>query len=257
VSRLPDSPVPPGSEPAPGAVPAPDGDTQALVDRLADGTLDAGSRARLDAVLRRSPAIARDVATLQATNGRLKTFFADTGASPAGQAAGPARGGPISRRATLMLAAAACLVIGGVVLAIALGGSESPWATKARELYRSIEAAGFKPDEVCTTPEQFAKWTKSNIGETLTPKLGVPGLELVGWNKAYTFSPYTGVLIARVDGRGVIVLLDRAADTEGESVRDLGNGLKAFFTKLGSVGAVEVTPLDAPRVTPTITSSGR
>lgn len=233
--------------------PPPD-DARELVDRLVDGTLDGPDRAKLARAMERDPALKDDARSLEHVNAQLKAFFASSPAASSAptvdRSSMTASRSGIPRRAALGLLAA-CLVIGGVVIGLFMGGPTG-WARQARDVYREIEAGGFKPKVVCTTPEQFAKWTGENIGEALTPQLGVPGLELVGWNSVDMFSAYTGVLITKVDGKGVIVLLDRLAHVEGEGVKNLGGGLRAFPGTIGEVGVIEVTPYDSARVIPTI-----
>ncbi len=228
----------------------PGADVRDLVDRLADSTLDADGRTRLARAMERDDAVRADADSLEQVNARLKVFFAQPPAASIPISGAKGRGSRSSKTALLLVAA--CLVLAGITIGISLSGGGPEWGSKARDLYRSIEAVSFKPQEVCTTPEQFAKWTGENIGEALTPQLGVPGLELVGWNTAHTFSPYTGVLIAKVEGRGVIVFLDRAILENDTKPVKLGDGLTAFPAKIGSVGVIEVSPFDAPRVVPTI-----
>jgi hypothetical protein len=232
------------------------------LDLWADGTLDADGRARLARAIERDPRVQAEAESLGKVNDRLKAFFGpvagststSVGAARTAGAATAARTAWWTRRGVIALAAA-CVVIGGVAVALMITGGEAGWRGKARELYQKLSDAGFTPEVACTTPEKFKEWTRDNVGEALTPQVGVPGLELVGWSTSRTFSPYTGVLIAKVDGRGVLVMLDRAAPG-GDASGKVGPHLWAFPGKIGEVGVVEVTPFDTPRVIPTIKPAG-
>lgn len=119
--------------------------------------------------------------------------------------------------------------------------------------YASQVASGFKPKEVCNTDEQFVDWTTKKLGHGLKPvhgsKPGDPAEPvLAGWSVGTTFSAYTGLLLAQVDGKPVMVVMDEAPPERMVPSDDPTGMPRLFRRNVNGVWMIEITPLDQPRV---------
>lgn len=119
--------------------------------------------------------------------------------------------------------------------------------------YRKQLAAGFRPSEVCTTDAEFVEWTTRSLGRGLKPlhkgtSEGTAEPQLAGWSRSTTFSAYTGLLLASVDGKPVMVVMDQAPPDRMVPEEDAVGSPRLFRRKVGGVWLIEVTPLDRPRV---------
>jgi hypothetical protein len=154
------------------------------------------------------------------------------------------------------LAAAVALIGVNLVSPGLSGGPQGPRVypvayVSPAALYQSTVAAGFKPDEVCTTDDQFRSWVQSKYGEPLAPAAHPDGVQYVGWSYAKAISPYTGVLLARVDNQPVLVLVDRAASQQHTPApQDMPAGLHLHHATIGALSLYEVSPFAEPRITP-------
>ncbi|MBL0871036.1 MAG: hypothetical protein IBJ18_10720 [Phycisphaerales bacterium] len=115
-------------------------------------------------------------------------------------------------------------------------------------MYNQIVRAGFTPMEVCTDDAEFQKYTRTHYGVALTFAKSTTAIELVGWNyNVQLHTPGTGALLARVKGKPVVVFIDAAGMALGVK-QPSDKSLSAFRTRLGPLIFDEITPLDAPYV---------
>ncbi|HZW05691.1 MAG TPA: hypothetical protein VFF65_01100 [Phycisphaerales bacterium] len=234
------------------------------LERYLDGLMAADEKAAFEAEAAASPALTAEIgahrrlcAALERLASPAQPTLALVGAAPAS-----APGASVRRWVKLAgIAAAIALCVSGAVWLSSRSPmpsapralSDRDWQAKTRGLllkqYEAEVAAGFVPAEVCTTDEQFAKWTRDRFDVALKPVHGGPKPEpvLAGWSRAEIFSAYTGVLLARVDGRPVIVTMDNAPD-RSIPPDDAAGSPRVFRRKVGGVWMLEVTPLDEPRV---------
>jgi anti-sigma factor RsiW len=218
------------------------------LDRLLDGSLTAAELAAIERDLARDPALRVELDELRDVDASLRRLFApDAGAL----ASPPAH--TFNRRPFLLAAVAAAIAILAVGSWWFLRPVDAAWAPAMFALYRAQESAGFVPEQVCTTRAQFMLWTAQTFQHTLAPADPAPGIQWVGWNRDTSFSTYTGILLTRVDGAPVVVVLDPNAPSRvpASGLRD-GN-LRIFARRINGVGAIEITPLDHPRVIDAIT----
>lgn len=117
-------------------------------------------------------------------------------------------------------------------------------------LYQHQERTGFRPTVPCETDEEFAAWVSGRFGEPLVAAR-TPGVEAMGWSYATTLSPHTGLLLARVDGRGAVIIVDRVEEDRELRLPD-ESPLHLFKRTIGGLALYELTPLDEPRVLPTL-----
>ncbi|MEM9883408.1 MAG: hypothetical protein AAF800_10860 [Planctomycetota bacterium] len=161
-----------------------------------------------------------------------------------------ARGGAwwqIGRSRHRFAAASLLLALGGLLAAIGFG--VSPFGSEAEPLaavYQREIDAGFVPGWVCETEAEFVE-TYAKRFQTPLRLADAAGVEAVGLTYNYSLGPGTVMLLARVDGRPVIVfaastrLLDRPP-----GVGD--RGLQLFERRMGTVRLFELTPHDEAKV---------
>lgn len=124
------------------------------------------------------------------------------------------------------------------------GPYDRPWTTLT-QLYDQTVETGFEPDWVCADDAEFAAHFRDSYGQ---PLLLAPGnVEALGLSIGYVMSPRTTCLLARVDGRDVLVAIDRV-EVDGGAALDQTDGLNRFRRLLGRLVAYEITPLAEPRV---------
>ena len=148
--------------------------------------------------------------------------------------------------ATAMLLVVAALLVRFAVL-------EPDLAVLALEFERQTEG-GFKPAIVCTTNEAFAEWTRAAFGQPLEPRGLASNVELLGWSTSTLVPNYAGLLLARVDGQGVMVVMDKPGDSGSGGDGALGK-LRIFERRVGKVRLIEVTPLNRPMLVDSIVAA--
>ncbi len=218
------------------------------LDLYLDGQLSPEQAAAFERRMMASPAIRAEVDAARAIDNNLRTLFVvpeDIGV-PHGASASQIT--PFWHRRWFAAAAAILLLVTAYAV--------SPWsrlmpASAPAQIYFAQHDKGFVPEVVCTTPEAFAQWTNAQFKEELTPATLPESIQLVGWSKTKLISDYTGILLAKVDGKEVIVLMDSTMYTK-EVPDTYMHGLNAFETTMGKVRLIEVTPFNTPRVTPYI-----
>mgnify|MGYP001156584557 FL=1 len=234
------------------------------VDRYLDGAMSDSERAAFEAEMSRSDSLRDEVTLQRRLDSSLRTSF---GLPPAVPAAGiltreEARAfAPKKRRAGWsrefkMFGALAAL------LALAVSIHAYFWLTgpataeerpSLASAYYKLVNHKFRPSEVCTTREKFAQWMGTRYGVALAPKEDRPDVQLVGWSYSGAISNYTGLLLARVDGKPVIVAIDtveRQNDWGKPCRRHPGDedGVNFFSTVIDGIALYEITPLDQPRI---------
>lgn len=151
----------------------------------------------------------------------------------------------VLRARPLRALAAALLVIACAWVAYV---QMSPEKVDPGAMYSKIVRAGFTPMEVCTDEAELANYTQRNYGVALTFSKTTTEVELVGWNyNLQLHTPGTGALLARVKGKPVVVFIDAAKEALGVK-QPSDKSLSAFRTRLGPLVFDEVTPLDEPYV---------
>jgi anti-sigma factor RsiW len=237
-------------------MPAGEGDT---LDLYLDGLLSGDALRAFEARILADPALQRAVVAQRAIDQRLRSEFAVSSANemaPTQAAAAlPFQSGPssMSRLPMLRIAAVLALLVCGAI-AYTMSRPMSPLVST----YRATVAAGFVPEVVCTTDEQFAEWTGNAMNVRLVPKALPASIQLVGWSRSTVMSSYTGVLLAKVDGREVLVFMEgtRLGKRASLALQGRTDGLYQFEsvvpTAFGPLRLIEVTPFDRPQLAPRI-----
>ncbi len=161
----------------------------------------------------------------------------------------PARGGG---RLVGLIAAGVLLLAAVLVVRFATGESDD--SMLALEFERQT-AGGFTPAIVCTTDEAFAEWTRVAFGQPLEPRGLASNIELLGWSTSQLVPNYAGLLLARVDGQGVMVVMDKPKELGSAADGKIGV-LRTFERHIGKVRLIEVTPLEKPMLVDSIVASG-
>lgn len=232
-----------------------------MLDRYLDGAMSTVEAAAFEQQIARSPEMLAQVRLQREVDGSLRDSFNV-----------PATGGLMTEseqrafapkkerrgwsRETRMFAALAALLIIAVSIQAYLW-LNSPSATPERpslaEAYYKLVDHGFRPSEECTTPEKFAKWTNQRYQVPLAIKEARADVQLVGWSYSGAISNYTGLLLAKVDGKPVVVALDTI-----DNQTNWGNpcrrqpkdksGVNFFSKQLDGLVLYEITPFDQPRI---------
>lgn len=169
------------------------------------------------------------------------------------QPTGRAGGGRRSPWRAWAAAAALVLMGGGGAYWWFVIGSPAPFRQPA-EIYQVQVVRGYVPQWACETDEEFERAVRERFDEPALLPLSTPGVEIVGW--AYgtpVLSNKTATLLTRVEGREVLVLIDRAE--RDVNLRRAGETIglapvRLFRRRLGGLVLYEVTPLDVARVIP-------
>jgi hypothetical protein len=224
---------------------------QPSLDEYLDGTLSQESRAAFEKHIAADPSLAAQVRLQRRIDESLGRLFAATDRVSVARAPEPRR---LSFRPMIWSIAAVLTLAAAVALYFGMFGSRSG---PLDPLYQAQLASHFVPAQVCTTGPEFAKWVKDYYGQALYPADDHPGVEFVGWNYGRAVSPSSGVLLAKVDGKEVIVVVDRKA-REKSPLPPARSGLHSFRQEYGSLVLYEVTPLDYQAILPLLsTQPGR
>lgn len=121
------------------------------------------------------------------------------------------------------------------------------------ELYSRLVMSGFHPAQVCTSDPEFAALVHEKLGTALIATAS-PDVEVLGWGYSSDYngspiSPRTMMLLAKVDGREVLVLLDQTA-RDRTLAAPAGGKLNLFRREVGQIVAYELTPMAEARVIP-------
>ncbi|MFT3684208.1 MAG: hypothetical protein QM783_04650 [Phycisphaerales bacterium] len=242
---------------------------QERLERYLDGLMDAAERAAFEAEIKSDAAAQLQITAHRRLAAALGELYDTTPATslqglkfPAAATAGLAR----SRLLRIAgIAAAVAVVVGGAIYFLTPQphvpepkfATDTELQTRNRNVivkeYQAQVASGFVPKEVCTTDKQFQEWTQKAFGQSLTPthlasgSTGPAEPVLAGWSRATIFSGYSGLLLAHVDGKPVMVVMDHAPDRMVPK-DDATSSPRVFQRKVGDVWLIEITPLDTPRV---------
>lgn len=159
------------------------------------------------------------------------------------------------------LAAAAAVLAIGIAIKLNLPPPTPVFYTLLERAYTSYEMTDFTPEWVCETEAEFAAAVRDRLGQPMLIDTRDSPIELLGWVYPQNSgeNPDTGygdtiisddsmILLTRVDGIGVIVIVDRVED-ESEPLT-IGDhlGLSLFRRVLDDLVLYEVTPMDEQSV---------
>jgi hypothetical protein len=119
-------------------------------------------------------------------------------------------------------------------------------------VYHRIVEAGFKPDAVCTTDEEFSGWTRQYLRQAMYPTSRPAGLEYVGWSSGRAVGRVSAILLARVEGQPVIVVMERTDRLDFPPGRVQDPALHLYRRQIGDVVLFEITPISHQTILPVI-----
>lgn len=234
------------TDPTPEAL---SGDQLAL-ERYLDGDMPAQEREGFESVLASRPELRRQVELQQKIDLRLRALFTPDIVAPDLQL--PLSVPRRSHRRLITLAAAALVLLAVVVFQWWSSGSQGNGALTPAAVYARELKSGFVPKEVCTDDPAFKAWVSRRYGQGLSMPEPPAGLTLVGWDYADVISPYSGVLLAKFEGREVLVIIDRAGLEHEAFATGKHHGLYVHRDIIGSLVAYEVSPLPEAKILPAL-----
>lgn len=236
-------------------------------DRLiayTEGVLSPADRAAFEAELARSPELRAMLDVMRRADASLGRQFA----LPASVAAAPAAVASIPGRAVRERSAASwgrwgALVGGAIAASILLVLTlqfvndrylrTNPTALTVSKYFDGVVQNGMTPDYVCKDDAEFVEYSRKAFGLPLLAQ-GDASVEIIGWTgygdtlRRLGVSTQARVILARVEGRPAIVIIDRAdAGAPGPELDPAGRGrLNLFARQLDGLELYEVTPLSKP-----------
>jgi hypothetical protein len=120
--------------------------------------------------------------------------------------------------------------------------------TPLETIYATSVADGFKPKWVCDDPHEFASTFKQRQDQALLLAAMPAGIKMEGLHYLGGLSRYTTAMLARVDGKPVLVFVDRAREDSHPAEPSAKSRLHLFRKELGPLVLYELTPLDHPSV---------
>jgi anti-sigma factor RsiW len=100
---------------------------------------------------------------------------------------------------------------------------------------------GMQPYAVCTTSEEFATYTKTQLGVALKVR-PVDGLALIGWDYESVFSRRTVMLLAKYRDKPIVVFMDKVAHGHDNTCMAANESERV----IGDVFLHEVRAADSP-----------
>ena len=120
--------------------------------------------------------------------------------------------------------------------------------TPLETIYATSVDDGFKPRWVCDDPHEFASTFQTRQGQALLLADMPPGTKMAGLAYFGGLSRYTTAMLARVNGKPVLVFVDKASADTHPAEPSAKSGLHLFRKELGPLVIYELTPLDHPSV---------
>jgi anti-sigma-K factor RskA len=240
-------------------VPRPTRDDQ--LERYLDGLLDDAQRAAFDEALRTDAGRRREIELQSRIDSSLARLFRAeppaqhrvTALLAAASGESKAKSAPIGLQklwwSVAGLAAAAVLAwaVAGPLLQSKRRGTNFA-ARPLPDVYREAVANGFEPEYHCSEAERFADTFARRQGQPLK-LLALPvGVRMMGLAYPGGLSRDTTAMLCRVDGKPVIVFVDRVDSDQPIANQHSDKSVHVFRTERDGLVYYEVTPLDAPRV---------
>jgi len=228
-------------------------------DAYLDGSLPAEQHDAMKREIEGSPALRAEVELQSRIDESLRRSFAPSKPpvellSTLRDAAGVQPAAVQTRRRWLTIAAvvAAATVVWAVVGWQFFGGrGKTPIYdpnTPLETIYATSVADGFKPKWVCDDPHEFASTFKQRQDQALLLAAMPAGTTMEGLHYLGGLSRYTTAMLARVNGKPVLVFVDKSSNDTHPAEPTAKSGLHLFRKELGPLVLYELTPLDHPSV---------
>jgi hypothetical protein len=116
------------------------------------------------------------------------------------------------------------------------------------DLYREALANGFEPAYNCSQAERFADTFDERQGHPLKLLKLPDGVRMLGLAYPGGLSRDTTAMLCRVDGKPVMVFVDRESADNAEAQKHCDKSVHMFRVERDGLVFYEVTPLEGPRV---------
>lgn len=244
------------------------------LDAYTDGLLGGPAREAFEARLAGDPALRDELAAQRRLDDSLRGLFCVPLAAPLlptapanGHASHPPSQGPSAPAAAAGKSVASKVAgfgaagvgpVGTAIVLLALIGAgvwwyagprwrSTPIDTTLEDGYAALVAGGFAPKLAYRNERELVVTCQGTYGERLAFAALPPGVEILGLTDRCHLPFYGAAMLARVDGREVVVL---AGPPFGNRQLTLppGSKLRVFRRDIGPFVTWEVTPHDRPRV---------
>jgi hypothetical protein len=246
-----------------------------LLEAYLDGLLNDADRAAFEASLRDDPVRQRQVELQMEIDGALDRLFtvetpshaqlaaalasALASATPAPSPAPvslPPRPTAVSRGARTYWAGAAAVAAALVISTMAAllwSQPKSSGPAFAAEplaaIYEDAVDCGFEPTYECREADRFAATFQQRQGIPLQLAAMPTGMRMLGLSYVHGLSRKTTAMLCYVDGKPVVVFVDRVENDRPVIAETPADGLNIFRDERDGLVFYEVTPFDKPRVT--------
>ena len=146
---------------------------------------------------------------------------------------------------------AGAVVSGATVMELIRGertpgyAATGPWRSLAT-VYEDTVQAGFEPQWVCKDEREFARTFWKKLGKGILLAKLRPGVQAVGISYCHSLSRTTVMILAKVDGKEVLVFVDwRSRDRTPQPAID---GLYLHRAELANLVVYELSPLAEPQL---------
>lgn len=242
------------------------------IEAYLDGRLTPEQLAQFNELVKRTPSIRKEIELQTNIDESLKRLFsppsaqvsagvqtqADDDAELRIPIETPAPRRPLVSRGAWRLTAAACVLIavgfGGYAAYLYYGGFDDSGGEPRRyspaQAYRLAEAGAFEPNWVCKDEQEFATTFHWQLGQAVAlakpPADVVPtGLSYVRLENGKAWNQVE--VIAKVNGKGVIVIVDKLNDSI-QPCAPMEDGLHVFVKQTPHLVMREITPFDSPKL---------
>jgi hypothetical protein len=160
---------------------------------------------------------------------------------------------PNRRLAWAAAALAAAAAVGWLIAGMPLprGHVDQPMfaARPLADVYRETVKDGFEPYYECREADRFADTFARRQGVALKLLPMAEGSRMLGLSYPGGLSRDTTAMLCRVDGKPVMVFVDRASADQPNAMDHAGEQAHVFRQERDGLVFYEVTPFDRPRVT--------
>lgn len=228
-----------------------------VINAYLDGRLDEAQTAEFHRLLERNPEARAEMELQARIDESLKRLFTPPDAKSLDlDRPNVVENRPANRwlrlRAVAIVAAMLLLVVGGWGLWAMLNPTVPEFKPRFPKLtltqaYQNAADNNFREDWACEDEKEFACTFDYRLGKGMALAQAPASVEVLGLSYANTITQKSILLHAKVNGRGIIVFVDRASADKGQNV-DPASGLKLYKRKLDRLMLYEVSPLDKPYV---------
>jgi len=237
-----------------------------------DDALTAEQRAKFEALIAKDPVARRQLELQQAVDASLQRSFDPPAVQPANaddldkQVQSRTDAGAVIRKNSASSAARVAVwqrYAIAALLALVAGGGAWWWVSQTPggggtdptyqyptllAFYDASAKNDFKEDWVCANPSEFAATFKTRVGYGLKQPDVPANVQLLGLKYGKTITGLTVHLMAKVDGEGVIVFVDKKSRDPKPEMKQ--GDLNVFRRELDHLIVYEMTPHDEASILP-------